>query len=103
MRSQAALEQLRRWRQAAVWAPIFWFPLVIYAQIMGQSLASIGVGLAGLAFWGLARAVVWSARCPSCEAPFRQSPAGFERAWDESSCAACGLSLFELRRGRARD
>lgn len=103
MSDRTALEQLRRWRQAAVWAPIVWFPLAIYALIMGRSIWSIGIGLAGLAFAGLARTVVWSARCPACEAPFRTSPERFRSAWDESTCDACGLSLFELRRGRAGD
>ena len=103
MGERATLEQLRRWRQAAVWAPIAWFPLAIYALMTGRSAWSIGIGLSGLIFAGVARAVVWSARCPACAVPFRGSPGAFRRFWDDASCDACGLSLFELRRGRAQD
>ena len=97
------LEFLRRWRQAAVWSPVVWLPLVVYWILTDRAPLAIAFFLAGLAFVGIARTVVWLARCPRCEVPFRDTPAGFRRAWDETRCEACGLSLFELRRGRARD
>jgi hypothetical protein len=103
MRERRVLEQLRRWRQAALWAPIVWFPLAIYALIVGSSTASIGIGLAGIVFAGLARGVVLLARCPRCETLFRDSPGGFRRVWDDASCEACSLSLFDLRRGGDHD
>ena len=64
---------------------------------------AIGIGLAGLAFAGLARVVVWSARCPGCQVPFKQLPSGFRRFWEDATCEACGLSLFELRRSSGLD
>lgn len=103
MQPRRRLEQLRRFRQVAVWAPVVWFPLALYCLLVDRVNVSIGLGLAGIVFSILARAVVWSARCPACDEPFRSSPAGFRQIWDEASCAACGLSLFELRRGRASD
>lgn len=87
----------------AVWAPILWFPLVVYCLLVDRVLEATGLGLAGLVFAGLARGVVWFARCPACEKLFRRSPTGFRRIWDDASCEACGLSLFELRRGGAHD
>jgi hypothetical protein len=93
------LEGLRRWRQAAVWSPVLGLPLVLYWLLTARPLPAVGLVIAGACFWGLARAVVWSARCPGCERPFREARAGFRHIWDQSQCASCGLSLFELRRG----
>jgi hypothetical protein len=96
------LEHLRRWKQAASWAPIFWFPLVVFALSIGAMTTALTLGLAGAAFAGAARIAVWSARCPRCGAAFRARPDGFRRIWDAASCAACGVSLFELRRAGER-
>lgn len=96
------LEQLRRWKQAASWAPIFWFPLLVFALSLGATGTALTLGLAGAAFAAAARFAVWSARCPRCGAAFRARPDGFRRIWDAASCAACGVSLFELRRAGDR-
>ena len=100
---RAKLEMLFRWKQAAIWSPVVWLPLVVFWLLTDRTPMAIGLAIAGLVFVGLARVVVWSARCPGCEALFRGTPAGFRRVWNELACEACGLSLFELRRGRARD
>ncbi|MBY0398866.1 hypothetical protein K2X89_01125 [Myxococcota bacterium] len=98
------LEQLRRWKLAASWAPVAWFPVVVFALSVEQPLVAATLGLAGAVFAGAARAAVWSARCPRCGESFRARPGGFRRIWDEASCLACGVSLFELRRaGGERD
>ena len=95
---RARLEQTRRWKQVAIWAPVLWFPLIVYGLSVGRTAAALTLGIAGLIFAGLTRAVVWLGRCPRCAVSYRTTPGGFKRIWDESSCAACGLSLFELRR-----
>lgn len=100
---QKRLEQLRRWKQAASWAPVFWFPLLVYALSMGATGVALTLGLAGAAFAGAARLAVWSARCPRCSESFRARPDGFRRVWDESACSGCGISLFQLRRARTDD
>lgn len=97
-RERARLEQMRRWKQVAVWAPVVWFPLIVYGLSVGRTAAALTLGLAGMIFAGLARAVVWFGHCPRCDVPYRERPGGFRRIWDEASCAACGVSLFELRR-----
>lgn len=33
---RAPLEQLRRWRQAAVWAPVLWFPIILTAFALDE-------------------------------------------------------------------
>lgn len=99
MQIRNRLEQLRLWRQVAVWAPVLWFPLLVHFLLVDRTRMAIGLGLAGIAFAGCARGRVWIARCPACRKPFRDSEGGFRRIWDEASCAACGLSLFDLRRG----
>lgn len=96
---RAKLEQLRRWRQTAVWAPVLWFPGVVYGLLVGEVGLALTLGFAGLVFAVVARGVVWLGRCPRCDAAFKDSPAAFRRIWDESSCQACDVSLFELRRG----
>ncbi|MFK7895569.1 MAG: hypothetical protein AB8G23_07015 [Myxococcota bacterium] len=96
---QARLEQFRRWRQAALWAPVLWFPLTVYAMAMQETRVALILGLSGLVFTVLARGVVWLGRCPRCEARFRDVENGFKTIWDAARCLACGLSLFELRRG----
>lgn len=98
-RERARLEQLRRWKVAASWAPIGWFPLALLALAFGGTRAAATLVLAGAAFAGAARVAVWSARCPRCGLAFRARPGGFRRIWDEAACIACGLSLFVLRRG----
>lgn len=96
---RARLEQLRRWKLAASWAPVVWFPLALFALAFGETRLAATLGLAGAAFAGAARLAVWSARCPRCKEAFRARPGGFRRIWDEAGCLACGLSLFVLRRG----
>lgn len=100
---QARLERTHRWRQAAVWAPVVWLPLALFWLLTGRAPLAVAIALAGVVFAGIARLVVWAGRCPGCGVPTRSSPAGFRALWDEMRCAACGLSLFELRRSRARD
>ncbi len=102
-RVRSGLESLYRWRQAANWAPVMLLPLIVYWQLTDRTPLAIGAALSGFAFYAFARGWVYFARCPACEKQFRATPAGFRRVWDELSCAACGVSLFELRRGRARD
>ena len=102
-REQKRLEQLRRWKQAFSWAPVFWFPLLVYALAIGAPATALSLGLAGASFAGAARLAVWSARCPRCSESFRRRPGGFRRVWDESACSACGVSLFDLRRARSND
>jgi len=97
---RARLEQLRRWKIAAAWAPVFWFPLAVYALSIGETGVAFALPLAGAAFAGAARLAVLTARCPRCGERFRARPGGFRRIWDESACQACGLSLFALRRGK---
>lgn len=97
------LESMWRWRQAANWSPVVWLPLVIYWSLTGRTAIGIGLAIAGLAFIGCARAIVGMSRCPGCETRFRDTPAGLRRIWNDLSCEACGLSLFELRRSRAQD
>ena len=100
-RERARLEQIRRWKLAASWAPVFWFPLVVYALSVRETGVAATIGLAGTFFAGAARLAVWSARCPRCGEAFRGLPGGFRRIWDEADCIACGLSLFSLRRARS--
>ncbi|MBB84138.1 MAG: hypothetical protein CL931_10060 [Deltaproteobacteria bacterium] len=100
---RAKLEQLQRWKQAADWSPLVWLPLVVYWALTARASQAIGLAIAGAVFIAFARFVVGNARCPGCETRFRDMPAGFSRIWNELACEACGLSLFELRRGRARD
>lgn len=97
------LEQLRRWKLAANWAPVGWFPLAVYALAIGATPTAVTLTLAGAAFAGAARFAIWSARCPRCGEAFRARAGGFRHAWDESGCLACGLSLFALRRGGPRE
>lgn len=97
-RERERLEQLRRWKLAASWAPIVWFPIVVFALSVSEPKVAATLGLAGTAFAGAARLAVWTARCPRCGEAFRARPGGFRRVWDEAGCVACGLSLFELRR-----
>jgi hypothetical protein len=99
-RERARLERLRRWKQAAAWAPVFWFPVVVYALSIGETGVAATIGIAGTFFAGAARLAVWSARCPRCGESFRTRPGGFRRIWEEAGCLACGLSLFSLRRAR---
>ena len=100
---RAKLEQLFRWKQVALWSPVLWLPLVVYWGATARGPRAIGLAIAGGVFIALARFVVANARCPGCETRFRDTPAGFRRIWNDMTCEACGLSLFELRRGRARD
>lgn len=95
------LEQLRRWKLAASWAPVVWFPIVVFALSVAQPRIAATLGLAGATFAGAARLAVYRARCPRCGEPFRARPGGFRRIWDEAGCLACGLSLFELRRAES--
>lgn len=92
------LEQVWRWRQVAVWAPVGWVPVVLHALLSGRTSLALAIGIAGLLFAGLARSVVWLGCCPGCRARWRESQASFQTVWDEAKCRACGLSLFELRR-----
>lgn len=98
---RARLEQLRRWKLAASWAPVVWFPIVVFALSVGEPRVAATLGLAGAAFAGAARLAVWTAQCPRCGESFRARPGGFRRIWDEAGCLACGLSLFALRRAGA--
>jgi len=100
---QAKLEQLFRWKQIASWSPVVLLPLVVYWGLTGRAAQAIGLAITGGVFFGVARIVVGHARCPACGTRFRDTPAGFRRIWNDLTCEACGLSLFELRRGRARD
>ena len=102
-RRRAKLEGVRRWRQAAAWSPVAWLPLVVYWLSTERAPLAVAFALAGVAFMLIARCVVWSTRCPQCETRFGATPAGFRRIWNDMVCDACGLSLFELRRARARD
>ncbi|HEB91021.1 MAG TPA: hypothetical protein ENI85_15710 [Deltaproteobacteria bacterium] len=99
---RACLENIRRWRQAVVWAPVFWFPLVLYGFASGRLRLALGLGFAGLVFAGLGMSIVWLGRCPGCRARFGTRSGGFRRIWDDATCEACGLSLFELRRKKDR-
>ena len=97
---QARLEQLRRWKLAASWAPVVWFPLVVYLLSIEQARVAVTLVLAGTVFAGAARLAVWSARCPRCGESFRARRHGFRHVWEEAGCDACGVSLFALRRSR---
>ena len=97
------LEGLHRWKLFAIWSPVVWLPLSVYWMLTNRSPLAIGFAIAGVAFFGFARGVIYFSRCPECEKAFRDSPVGFRRIWNELCCDACGISLFELRRGRARD
>lgn len=102
-RTRRELEALFRWRQAANWSPVVLLPLVVYWQLTDRTPLAIGAALAGLAFYLFARGRVYLARCPACGERFSATPAGHRRIWEALACDACGVSLFELRRGRARD
>ena len=95
-------EALRRWRQSARWSPVVWLPLAVYWLLTERAELAVAAFGAGGAFLGIARLVVWASRCPSCGSPFGDSSAAFARAWNDLACEACGGSLFELRRGGAR-
>jgi len=36
MNERTRLERIRRWRQAAVWAPVFWFPVILTGFALGH-------------------------------------------------------------------
>lgn len=95
---QSRLERVRLWRQAAVWAPILWFPLMVTGFAMSRPGIAVMLAIAGLVFAGVCVSVVWSSRCPRCRERFGRSAANFRRIWDDAACQSCGLSLFELRR-----
>ena len=97
--SRGRFETLWRWRQASVWAPVLWFPVMLFGLLTGRTALALTIGLAGLVFAGLTRAVVWLGRCPDCEKRWSDSSGGFQRFWDKATCPSCGLSLFDLRRG----
>ena len=97
-RERVRLEQVRRWRQAAVWAPVVWFPLLVYGLSVGRTAIALTLGFAGLVFAGVSASIVWLSRCPRCGARYGDRSGGFRRIWDDATCEACGLSLFELRR-----
>jgi hypothetical protein len=85
-------------RRTQAWAPIVWFPIAIALVAASGFVPAVGVGLAGITFGGMLRAWLRAARCPRCSARFGDSVEGFTALMDESRCASCGLSLFELRR-----
>lgn len=93
------LETLWRWRRAALWAPVCWFPLLLFRLLAGRPEQAVALGLAGLCFAAIARAAVLGSRCPACGAVFRRSAEARRRIWEEAACSACGVSLFALRRG----
>ncbi len=95
---RARLERIRHWRQAVVWAPVFWLPFVVYGFATQRTGMALTLGFAGLVFAGLGRSIVWFGRCPGCRVRFGTRPDGFRRIWDDATCDACGLSLFVLRR-----
>lgn len=97
------MEFIRRWRRAAAWSPVFWFPVALYFLLTERLFVALTLFLAGLIFAGVARAIVASRRCPACQERFGGSGAQFRSAWNESSCGACGLSLFDLRREAGDD
>lgn len=96
---RGSFETLWRWRQASVWAPVCWFPAMLFGFLTGHTALALAIGLSGVIFAGLTRAVVWLGRCPGCETRWGDCPGGFQRLWDEAACISCGLSLFDLRRG----
>ena len=98
---RAHLEQIRRWQQLAAWAPVIWFPVLIFGLLTGRAELAITLGLAGLLFAAAARAVVWVRHCPRCGVHFGSSPGVFRQVWDQVGCLDCGLSLFALRREKS--
>ncbi len=98
MNERTRLERIRRWRQAAVWAPVFWFPVILTGFALGHFAVALTLALAGFVFAGICGAVVWLGRCPRCNARLGMSSKSFRRIRDAATCDACGLSLFELRR-----
>ncbi len=99
-RERQHLEQIRLWRQLAAWAPVVWFPVLIFGFLTGRRVLGITHGLAGPLFAGAARAVVWFTHCPRCGVHFGSSTGVFRQVWDLAGCLDCGLSLFVLRRGK---
>ena len=97
-RDRSLFEGLRRWRQAAVWAPVLWFPAVLTAFALGYQVIAVASAFAGILFAGICAGMVWFGRCPRCESRFGISVNVFRQFWDQASCANCGSSLFELRR-----
>ena len=103
MESQRArLERLQLVRQASLWAPVLWFPPLVYALATARFDLVVLLGVAGAVFAALCRFLVWQARCPGCAARFGATSEGFRGAWNETACVRCGLSLFALRRDERR-
>jgi rRNA maturation endonuclease Nob1 len=75
-----------------------WLPLMIYGLSTQRLALAMTLGLSGFLFALLARAVVWSRRCPECGEHFGASSSTFDEIWEASGCRACGVSLFQLRR-----
>ena len=98
-----AFARLRALRQAAVWAPIVWFPVALSLLAVGAFGPACAMLLSGVSFALILRAAVRFAHCPNCGHPFRSSAEDFREIWNEARCLDCGLSLFELRRGHARE
>jgi len=98
VRERRHLEQIRLWRSLAAWAPVVWFPVLIFGLLTGRTALAITLSLVGLLFAAVARAVVWSGHCPRCGVHFGSSTGVFRRVWDQAGCLDCGLSLFALRR-----
>ena len=90
------LEQIRRWGQAAVWAPVLWFSIILAAFALGELRLAIAGVFSGLLFAAMCIAVVWFGRCPRCTARFGDSSEALRRFWDDATCHACELYFFNF-------
>lgn len=89
-----ALLRIHHLRQAAAWAPVVWFPLVLVLVSIGASSVGLGLGIAGAAFSGILCGVVAVTRCPRCNERYASVSGGIRKIWQRDRCTSCGLSRY---------
>lgn len=89
-----ALMRIHPLRQAAAWAPVVRFPVLLVLVSTGASIAGSGLGIARAAFSGILRGVVAASRYPRCDERYLNVPGGVRAIWQPDFCASCGLPRY---------
>lgn len=73
MNGRTRLERIRRWRQAAVWAPVFWFLVILTGFALSHFAVVLTLALVGFVLrefvapssgWVAVRAATRDSACP---------------------------------------